>query len=375
MDNREIVFSPQKLKSIGRKFIWLWIGLILLGILGSVCWAYGQTKVIVEEKKSYFYQAKADILIEWEEKTNQDIGNVSVDEWIQVETLQREKRKDIMSECAALLKSNQGIKYLNEKLAELGYSQIEEDDSVSFNQNSPRMISVTALSDESERAEIIANTMAEYMIVEGNDRLGLPKSEIESLVTYPVEVDSKGTVTKVYEDDTINSESSEKSVKEYLLTKKGVLLLGSGAVVACLLFALFLIMDKKVYTASDLQNDKIFKHIGNGAVGEDSLKLSAAVIYGMCKKEGWNTIGVVTPSRVKETQSIAQVAEAISAESVEADFLGGMEESPACIRVLTDKDGIVFVIQSGYDTWDNVMQAFRHALAMQINVLGYIVLE
>lgn len=375
MDNREIVFSPQKLKSIGRKFIWLWIGLILLGILGSVCWAYGQTKVIVEEKKSYFYQAKADILIEWEEKTNQDIGNVSVDEWIQVETLQREKRKDIMSECAALLKSNQGIKYLNEKLAELGYSQIEEDDSVSFNQNSPRMISVTALSDESERAEIIANTMAEYMIVEGNDRFGLPKSEIESLVTYPVEVDSKGTVTKVYEDDTINSESSEKSVKEYLLTKKGMLLLGSGAVVACLLFALFLIMDKKVYTASDLQNDKIFKHIGNGAVGEDSLKLSAAVIYGMCKKEGWNTIGVVTPSRVKETQSIAQVAEAISAESVEADFLGGMEESPACIRVLTDKDGIVFVIQSGYDTWDNVMQAFRHALAMQINVLGYIVLE
>ena len=375
MDNREIVFSPQKLKSIGRKFIWLWIGLILLGILGSVCWAYGQTKVIVEEKKSYFYQAKADILIEWEEKTNQDIGNVSVDEWIQVETLQREKRKDIMSECAALLKSNQGIKYLNEKLTEVGYSQIEEDDSVSFNQNSPRMISVTALSDESERAEIIANTMAEYMIVEGNDRLGLPKSEIESLVTYPVEVDSKGTVTKVYEDDTINSESSEKSVKEYLLTKKGVLLLGSGAVVACLLFALFLIMDKKVYTASDLQNDKIFKHIGNGAVGEDSLKLSAAVIYGMCKKEGWNTIGVVTPSRVKETQSIAQVAEAISAESVEADFLGGMEESPACIRVLTDKDGIVFVIQSGYDTWDNVMQAFRHALAMQINVLGYIVLE
>ena len=110
-------------------------------------------------------------------------------------------------------------------------------------------------------------------------------------------------------------------------------------------------------------------------MGEDSLKLSAAVIYGMCKKEGWNTIGVVTPSRVKETQSIAQVAEAISAESVEADFLGGMEESPACIRVLTDKDGIVFVIQSGYDTWDNVMQAFRHALAMQINVLGYIVLE
>lgn len=375
MDNREIVFSPQKLKSIGRKFIWLWIGLILLGILGSVWWAYGQTKVIVEEKKPYFYQAKADILIEWEEETKQEIGNASVDEWIQVETLQREKRKDIMSECAALLNSNQGITYLNEKLAELGYSQIEENDSVSFNQNSPRMISVTALSDESERAEIIAGTMAEYVIVEGDKRLGLPKSEIESLVTYPVEVDSKGTVTKVYEDDTINLESSEKSVKEYLLTKKGMLLLGSGAVVACLLFALFLIMDKKVYTASDLQNDKIFKHIGNGAVGEDSLKLSAAVIYGMCKKEGWNTIGVVTPSRVKETQSIAQVAEAISAESVEADFLGGMEESPACIRVLTDKDGIVFVIQSGYDTWDNVMQAFRHALAMQINVLGYIVLE
>ena len=148
-----------------------------------------------------------------------------------------------------------------------------------------------------------------------------------------------------------------------------------GFVIGLFIIFVIAICDRKVRTREELE--RFFD--GNGMfLGEfrKNVKLSedvtAASIGAMCEKEGVENVLLTTVGKQKNEDAMQRIADAASSEKVKFTCVDGIEVCAETSREIADAQGIIIMVNGGFDEIHTIKTALARVNTVNGNLLGYI---
>lgn len=148
-----------------------------------------------------------------------------------------------------------------------------------------------------------------------------------------------------------------------------------GFVIGLFIIFVIAICDRKVRTREELE--RFFD--GNGVfLGEfkKGVKLSedvtAASIGAMCEKEGVDNVLLTTVGKQKNEDAMIRIADTASSEKVKFTCVDGIEVCAQTSRNIADAQGIIIMVNGGFDEIHTIKTALARVNTVEGNLLGYI---
>lgn len=143
------------------------------------------------------------------------------------------------------------------------------------------------------------------------------------------------------------------------------------------LFIIFIIAicDKKVRT-----RDEIERFLDNGEIflGEINKKqavtedITAESIVAMCRKLGYSNVILTTAGATKNTDVLNRLSEKSSVEGAKVVVAEGIEVNATTTRAISQADGTIILINSGYDNVHLIKNALSRITTIDAKLIGYV---
>jgi len=148
-----------------------------------------------------------------------------------------------------------------------------------------------------------------------------------------------------------------------------------GFVIGLFIIFVIAICDRKVRTREELE--RFFEGEGE-FLGEfkKNVKLSenitAASIGAMCEKSGVDEVLLTTVGRQKNADVMQRIAETASTDKVKFTCVDGIEVCAETSRDIAAAQGIIIMVNGGYDEVHTIKTALARVNTVNGNILGYI---
>lgn len=148
-----------------------------------------------------------------------------------------------------------------------------------------------------------------------------------------------------------------------------------GFVIGLFIIFVIAICDRKVRTREELERffDGAGEFLGEFKKNVQlSENITAASIGAMCEKSGVDKVLLTTVGRQKNADVMQRIAETASTDKVKFACVDGIEACAETSRAIAAAQGIIIMVNGGYDEVHTIKTALARVNTVNGNILGYI---
>lgn len=148
-----------------------------------------------------------------------------------------------------------------------------------------------------------------------------------------------------------------------------------GFVIGLFIIFVIAICDRKVRTREELERffDGAGEFLGEFKKNVQLLEnITAASIGAMCEKSGVDKVLLTTVGRQKNADVMQRIAETASTDKVKFACVDGIEACAETSRAIAAAQGIIIMVNGGYDEVHTIKTALARVNTVNGNILGYI---
>ena len=242
-----------------------------------------------------------------------------------------------------------------------------------------------------ERIRLGVKVAAEYLAEEMERLYPYITCEVVSEPTVTLRIPINGFYTYIEPDEASVIATREKyaeynavllgQVKKYdfqfsNIFKMSTIIKGAvGFVIGLFIIFVIAICDRKVRTREELERffDGNGEFLGEFRKGDKlSEDVTAASIGAMCEKEGVDSVLFTTVGKQKNEDAMIRIADAASSGKVKFTCVDGIEVCAETSRSIADAQGIIIMVNGGFDEIHTIKTALSRVNTVDGNLLGYI---
>lgn len=350
---KEVIISNGKIKANLKKY---WYIPFLLFILGVSIAAFSGFKKERMDKTQYF-QAVVNFELDWNTKSE-------TEEKVNI-------RLNLLNGIQSKMTSNEVIREVNQKLEKKNYNLLGEGDDIKIDLKTEQYFSlVVSGKNDVERTKYITEQLSEVLAEKMESELDISRCRTSgNIVIYKASYNSLGELEHSFQEIQEDEEIEENSGYSKEIDKKMLLLPILALVLGFAVIAFFIIKDQRIYSEMEMPEQLLC--IGRIREGGDEINMLAMPLLSRCRKNHWNSVNFVAVGDINSMQ-IDLITTYMKENGLDVKCIGHFMQKAYEVKDVISADGIILVVEIGYDK-NNELDLILHALSVaQINIIGYI---